>query len=338
MNLRKKLNRTTKVILLLLTLAPHLVILGLPPIVSASKPPVRDFSNKSFYPTYLYQHHDGGKSCYYPSCISDDKELHLKVEINPPTSIDDAMCEPIIGGIIFPTPDIFGMTGYNLRKGGYRINHGPMMMMRWHDQCEFLYSNIGYLPVGRHQLEVYAYDTPIYDTWQSVVTLGVMGIVNLVTKKKLIISAEIMVLEDCSELDVASCRKEQLLDWTLCNQTEDQHFMKCQNCILREGIWTAVGCIPTDPTKMIQTLMKIGLLVGGGASLLITLTGALILSTSQGDPKKTSESKELITSALIGLVFIIFSVSVLQLIGVQILRIPGFGDQSNQSPANPIPP
>ena len=113
----------------------------------------------------------------------------------------------------------------------------------------------------------------------------------------------------------------------LCRQIADTRGLSaCQMCILENGIWTAVGCIPTEPGAMIEKLIVIGLLVGGGISLIIILAGAFILSTSQGDPKKTGEAKEMITSALIGLVFVIFSVSILQLIGAQILRIPGFGE------------
>jgi len=102
---------------------------------------------------------------------------------------------------------------------------------------------------------------------------------------------------------------------------------KCFECFNQSpsGVWTAVGCIPTDPVDIIQTLLKIGLMLGGGVSLLIILAGSFMLSTSEGDPKKTSEAKEMITAAIIGLIFIIFSVSILQLIGVQILHIPGFG-------------
>ncbi len=115
-------------------------------------------------------------------------------------------------------------------------------------------------------------------------------------------------------------------EWALCDQiNEKQAREMCIDCYDIGGIWTAVGCIPTDPMQMIKVLLRIGLLIGGGVALLIILAGSFILSTSSGDPKKTSEAKEMISSALIGLVFIIFSVSILQLIGVQILRIPGFG-------------
>lgn len=114
--------------------------------------------------------------------------------------------------------------------------------------------------------------------------------------------------------------------YKLCTQaTQDARDM-CRYCANDGGIWTAVGCIPTEPEQMVEKLILIGLLTGGGVSLIVIMAGAFILSTSQGDPKRVGEAKELITSALIGLVFIIFSISLLQLIGVQILHIPGFGE------------
>ncbi len=54
------------------------------------------------------------------------------------------------------------------------------------------------------------------------------------------------------------------------------------------------------------------------------LFGAFQIMTSQGDPERLKAGKELIGSALAGLLMIIFSVFLLQLIGVQILQIPGF--------------
>ncbi len=117
--------------------------------------------------------------------------------------------------------------------------------------------------------------------------------------------------------------------YSVCRQiANDDLRSKCEACAGDEvaGVWTAVGCIPTDHTSIIQVFIKLGLVTGGGVALLIILAGSFMLSVSQGDPKKTSEAKEMITSAIIGLIFIIFSVSILQLIGVQILQIPGFAD------------
>lgn len=117
-------------------------------------------------------------------------------------------------------------------------------------------------------------------------------------------------------------------DYKLCDQVMGpQAKESCISCIDQNGIWTAVGCIPTDSVPMLQTLIRIGLLIAGGFTLLIILAGAFMLSISQGDPKKTSEAKEMITSAIIGLIFIIFSVAVLEFIGAQILQIPRFGEE-----------
>jgi hypothetical protein len=100
----------------------------------------------------------------------------------------------------------------------------------------------------------------------------------------------------------------------------------CISCFNDGGIWTAVGCIPQTTEGIISTIMEIGIIIAGAIVLIMILVGAFMLSTSQGDPKKTQEAKELITSAIIGLLFIIFSVTILQFIGVSVIKIPGFGE------------
>jgi hypothetical protein len=47
--------------------------------------------------------------------------------------------------------------------------------------------------------------------------------------------------------------------------------------------------------------------------------------TSAGNPERLTASRELITSAVIGLMLILFAVFLLKLIGVNILGIPGWG-------------
>lgn len=91
------------------------------------------------------------------------------------------------------------------------------------------------------------------------------------------------------------------------------------------GLWTAIGCIPRDPTAIVENLLKVGLGMGGGVALLMILAAGFLFSISQGDPKRTGEAKELLTAAITGLLFIIFSVVILQFIGYTVLKIPGFG-------------
>lgn len=134
---------------------------------------------------------------------------------------------------------------------------------------------------------------------------------------------------------IESCQNQQAdgetTTFKLCAQISDDALReKCQDCAGidesdAKGIWTAVGCIDRDPQNIIAHLITIGLGMGGGVSLLMILAASFILTTSQGEPKRTGEAKEMVTAAIVGLVFVIFSVTILQFIGVTILRIPGFG-------------
>ena len=74
-----------------------------------------------------------------------------------------------------------------------------------------------------------------------------------------------------------------------------------------------------------SALIQIGLSAAGGIALLVILAAGFMLTTSQGEPKRAGEAKEMITAAVIGILFIIFSVTILQFIGYNVLKIPGFG-------------
>ena len=130
-------------------------------------------------------------------------------------------------------------------------------------------------------------------------------------------------------VDETQCFTEPTAGFALCFQIPGENkdaFERCATCFKTGGIWTAVGCIPSNPESIINTIIRIGLTLGGGIVLVMILVGAFMLSTSKGDPKKTQEAKELITSAIIGLLFIIFSITILQFIGASVIKIPGFGE------------
>lgn len=134
---------------------------------------------------------------------------------------------------------------------------------------------------------------------------------------------------ECSE-DEEQCNTDLSMNsnYELCEQIKPgtSERTSCENCFVGGGIWTAIGCIPTQPESVIKVVITIGLGLGGGIVLVMILAGSFMLSVSQGDPNKTKEAKEIITSAIIGLLFVIFSVTILQFIGVSILQIPGFGE------------
>lgn len=112
----------------------------------------------------------------------------------------------------------------------------------------------------------------------------------------------------------------------LCNQVSPADKERCNSCFGDgNAMWTAVGCIPTSYQGITASIIKVGLSVAGGVSLLMILAASFMLTTSQGEPKAATEAKDLLTSAIVGLLFIIFSVTILQFIGVKILQLPGFG-------------
>ncbi|MCX6793842.1 MAG: hypothetical protein NTY06_01935 [Candidatus Gottesmanbacteria bacterium] len=100
----------------------------------------------------------------------------------------------------------------------------------------------------------------------------------------------------------------------------------CETCMGNgTAAWTALGCIQTDPSQFIGSILSIGIGIGGGIAFLLILFGGFQILMSAGNPEKLNAGKELITSAITGLLIIIFSLFILRLIGFNIFGIPGFG-------------
>lgn len=91
------------------------------------------------------------------------------------------------------------------------------------------------------------------------------------------------------------------------------------------GIKTAIGCVPTEPRELVEGLLKFATYASGGIALLLMIFGALGLITAEGNPEAIKHAQEQFYSAIIGLLIIIFSVLLMQVIGVDILGLPGFG-------------
>lgn len=90
------------------------------------------------------------------------------------------------------------------------------------------------------------------------------------------------------------------------------------------AIRTPFGAISTDAGNFIKDLLRVLLSISGGIVLLLIIRSGYQLMTSQGNPEKITEAKDRITSAIIGLLFLIFSLVILEVIGVDIFNIPGF--------------
>lgn len=120
----------------------------------------------------------------------------------------------------------------------------------------------------------------------------------------------------------------------LCNQAAPEDRDSCRACINgsndlknpeTEGLWTAFGCVKTSKEGIVVSFIRIGLGISGGFVLLSILYGAFLITTSSGDIKRVQEGQEMVTSAVMGLLFVIFSIIILRFIGVSLLQIPGFG-------------
>jgi hypothetical protein len=87
---------------------------------------------------------------------------------------------------------------------------------------------------------------------------------------------------------------------------------------------TAIGNIGTTPDKFIQAIMAFILSIAGGIAIILIIISGYRLMVSQGNPENIKNAKDQLTAAIIGLLFIIFSLVVLQIIGFNILGLPGF--------------
>ena len=84
---------------------------------------------------------------------------------------------------------------------------------------------------------------------------------------------------------------------------------------------TALGNIPTEPQNLVTWILCNAVVIGGGLAMLLSLWGGITIILGGGNPEKINEGKEIITSAISGILFIIFSVFLLRFIGVDILGI-----------------
>lgn len=140
---------------------------------------------------------------------------------------------------------------------------------------------------------------------------------------------QFQIAESEEEAEIISGESQELRKLTvnICTHIPDaDKRAKCEQC--SDGVWTGLGCFNTSPGAPISNFMKqlfsVAIGLGGGFSFLLLIYGAFMLTTSAGDPKAVENAKGIITGAITGLLVIIFSAVILQIIGVSILQIPKF--------------
>ena len=116
-----------------------------------------------------------------------------------------------------------------------------------------------------------------------------------------------------------------------CNQAvnpKPSDWDQCNICISQpRSYWTVLGCLSTDPSAapFVKSILSVVFAVSGGLAFLSVLMGSVTVLTSAGDPLRLRAGKDMLTNSLMGLFLIIFSIFLLRVVGVEILRLPGFG-------------
>ena len=87
---------------------------------------------------------------------------------------------------------------------------------------------------------------------------------------------------------------------------------------------TAFGKIKTNPGDFVVQAFLVLLPAGGGIAVLLLMRAGYRIMTSRGNPEGLKEGNEQIVAAILGLMFLILSFLLLQIIGVDLLRLPGF--------------
>lgn len=98
-----------------------------------------------------------------------------------------------------------------------------------------------------------------------------------------------------------------------------------QECNGGKGIDTALGCLSVDTTGFTTQLLTFLAGIAGGVALIIMLGATIQIMTGGDNAEQVKKGKELFTGAVTGILFIVFSVTLLKIIAGDIIQLPGFG-------------
>jgi len=93
-----------------------------------------------------------------------------------------------------------------------------------------------------------------------------------------------------------------------------------------DGIDTALGCLPYKSKNgaLTKALLTFATGISGAIALAVMLAGTIQIMTAGGNAEQVGKGKELLTGAIVGLLFIVFSVTLLRLIAGDIIQLEGF--------------
>jgi hypothetical protein len=92
-----------------------------------------------------------------------------------------------------------------------------------------------------------------------------------------------------------------------------------------KGVDTAIGCLMAgDPKWLISQLLGWGVSVAGGIAFIMIVISGFQMTTAAGDVKKVQAAKELMVSAISGLILVVMSLVIMNFIGFGLLGLPTF--------------
>ena len=145
---------------------------------------------------------------------------------------------------------------------------------------------------------------------------------------KFILYLSVITLLLFSGLRLTSITFAVSTDATNCQTDNTCDNSKPEPCSNGTGIQTAFGCIPTvnnllDPKNAIADIARFAIGIGGAVALGIMIAGAYKMITSGGNPEAVTAGRQQFISAIIGLLFVIFAFTLLNVIANTILNLPG---------------
>lgn len=91
-------------------------------------------------------------------------------------------------------------------------------------------------------------------------------------------------------------------------------------CDAQGNCETEIGMITIEPSGVVNTVLNYSLVLGGSLALLLIIYGGFKLVTSAGNAREISNGKEIIQYAIIGLLLIVFSVTLVRVVQGGILQ------------------
>lgn len=101
---------------------------------------------------------------------------------------------------------------------------------------------------------------------------------------------------------------------------------RCFTCMKDGGYFSAIGCLYFQPERfLLINVFGLGVRLAGLYVFLCIIYSAIQIQLAGGNPEKLKSERERLTSCIIGLLIVLFSVFILRIVGVNILSIPGLG-------------